>query len=767
MSSSFNLVGKWTGRRLDSQPKVSGQLQLGSDMNFPDQLYLKMKRSQIPSGTITSMDTTAAKAIPGVVAILTPDDIKNNPKWAKITYSGVPALPYDKIRICGEEIAAVVAEDPNIAEEACQAIKVTYAPTGFVLHMLDAVKPNAPQVYDGTNGSATKANQGAPTLFQVGDPVTAMQDTTIQTFNATYETDHHQANNLVPYSFTVKVDTSGRTEMWTSCQYAKSYQYTIAGWLGQAYSRVRVYNLSCDSGFGDKKPPNRAYICGTILSQMTGRPVHFLMTHEDNLVLGNHRTKMVYQMQVGYKPDGTITAIIGTLYGCNSAWGGGGTSGYANAPLELYKIPNMKFTTYDVYSNVGMSGPIRVVADAWANWAIDQIVDEVASRLGMNPVDVSNKNNLYVSGDKDLVTGNRIASCGQPACFNQALTLSNFSAKWKAAPKDPTKLTGVVHGIGICNYVSTKGSGSSTSASVTLLGDGSLEVHADSNDLGNGKREQLAIIAAEQLGLPFSMVTVCNYDSDGGTDTGVTAGSTQTKRAGNAVGAAAIDARNQLLAKAATSLGTTVDKLTYATDGSMKIFLTADPTKSVTFASLSGEPMVIGVGHYAAPTKTTQQVYGTAVVEVDVDTDTGIIKATDVYQVQDVGRVITPDIIKGQAWSGVIQGINLAIQEDFWPDVPTGKPIMYSHLDAKLMLSTQTPRMQVAFVENAEQAPDSVGNFGAKGTAEPWVCCLGAVTNAVANATGARIRQLPMSPEKVLAALGKAQLPPDGAYKNV
>jgi len=771
MSATFQLVGKWKGRRIDGQQKIAGQMRYGTDHIMSDMLYMAIKRSTIPSGTIASMDTTAAKAIKGVVAVLTPDDIKNDPKWGVtgtttsggaiygIVWNGVPILPFDKIRCSGEEIAAVVAEDPYVAKEAAAAIKVTYNQTPFVLHPLTGKNSTAPQVYTGT------ANIGTATVYSFGDADTAMKDPSVAIFTAQYEPSHYGENNIIPWDFTIKVDQTGRTEMWCPSQYAKTFGNTLASLLGVARSRVRVYSESTPGGFGDRLASNRAHLLGAILAIKTGRPVQYLCEHEDNLVRGNHRAKHVFQVQVAYKPDGTITAFTATIYGNNAAFGGGGASGAATGLYGVYKFPNFKITTYDVYTNTYRCGAIRCVADPYAMWVVNMALDEIANKLGMKYTDLIAKNSMYVSGDADQQTGNRIASCGQPTMYNHALSQTSFNTKWKSPPKTPSQLTGVVHGIGLASHACGHGSGSSTSAVVIMLGDGSLEVHADSNSLGQGRREELAIVAGEQMGLPLSLVTVQNYDSDPGTDTGSSGGSTQTKRAGNAVGAACIDAKNQMLAKAATSLNTTVDKLTYALDGSMKIFLTADPTKSVTFASLTGEPMLIGTGHYVAPSKTTQRVYATAVAEVDVDTDTGLVKVTNYYQSQDVGRVLFAAGMEGQAQSGAIQSITMALLEEMWPDIPTGNSIKVNHLDHKLVLPSQVPlttNLQFDYVENAEQAPDSVGNYGAKGCAEPWNGPgVGAIANAVANAIGVHIYQLPMTPEKVLVAMGKAQ-PPSG-----
>jgi len=782
MSSPYGTltyVGKWKGRRIDGAQKVAGQMKLGADANFPDQLYMKIKHSAIPSGTITAMDTTAAAAIPGVVAILTPFDIKNNTAWAAIKYGNVYALPYDKIRCTGEEIAAVVAEDPYVAEQACQAIKVTYSPTPFVLHPLTGKSTTAPVVYDGTGGSLSTANLGAATVYSIGnaDSVLASLPTGAQVMNGTYEASHWQQNNVCSWAFTVKVDTTGRTELWSANQYPRTFAYAIAGWLGVARSRVKCYSESGDGGFGDKLSWKRPHILGTLLAQKTGRPVKYVSTREDNLVNGNHRAKVYFQTQTAYQSDGTILALEATIYGATGFAGAGATSGHALCLYDIYKIPNIKITTYDVFTNVYYYGAIRCVADPYASWVMGSIIDEVAMKLGMNPTAVMAKNNMYVTGDKDQLQGNRIASCGQPACYNQALTLSNYATKWKAAPSSPSGLKGVVHGIGLVNHACAHGSGSSTSTTVEMLADGSVMVHIDTPSIGQGRREEVAIVAAEQMGLPLSMIAVTNYDSDAGSDTGSAGGSTQTKRSTNATGAACVDLKNQMMAKAATSLKTTVDQLTYALDGSMKIYITSTPSSSVTFASLTGEPWLMGTGHYTAPTGTTQHVFTTCVAEVDVDTDTGLIKVTNYTQVQDVGQVIFPLGIEGQAHSGMNQAISAAIMEEQWPDTQTGNSIIISSLDHKMIIPTQMPaiaNVNIGYVNDAETPPDSGTtvngvlvpyNYGAKGCAEPWTGAgIAAIAAAFANATGTHLYQLPFTPEKVLAALGKTNAPNGQAY---
>lgn len=236
----YRLVGNWKGRRIDSQKKVSGQMPYGADWNIPNQAYMKMLHSTIPSGTITSIDATAALAMPGVLGVITATDVANNPAWKAIMLEGLyPLLPYDKIRVGGEEVAAVVAEDPYIAEQACQAIKVTYSKSSFVLNPEYAVASSAPQVYAGAPNLI-----GTPTVYSFGDADTAMKASGVTVISGRYESQKLQHNNILTYAFTVQYDSTGRVEMWTSSQGARGMQWGLAQALGISASRVRVVNYA-------------------------------------------------------------------------------------------------------------------------------------------------------------------------------------------------------------------------------------------------------------------------------------------------------------------------------------------------------------------------------------------------------------------------------------------------------------------------------------------------------------------------------------------
>jgi len=697
-NGNLRLVGKWSGRRLDSQRKVSGQMPFGDDWNIPNQAFMALKHSTVPAGTILSVDASAAKAMPGVLAVITSDDVKNNAAWKaiKVPDTGFSLLPYDQLRCGGEEVAVVAAEDPYIAEEACTKIKITYQQAPFVLAPEDAVKSSAPQVYAGTPNALT------PTVVTFGDADTALKASGVKLFQSRYETQHLQHNNVLTYAFTALYDATGRVEFWTSTQGQKQMAVDLGKALGIPYGRVRVTNYACDGGFGDKGGPlmaMRPHILGCLLSQMTGRPIHFKYTREDNIVLGFHSSKQIYYVNSAVNPTtGAVTGLTCTCYNNGSAFGdsaSGPSSGQFYGP---YKLPNYKVTNQDVYTNTGKSGPYRAPGAKQAMFAAHSHYDMIAASLGMNPVAWMKAQTMYVQGDTDQLTGNRIPSVGTPNVLDQCVALSNFTTKWKAPPANPKALTGVKHGVGISTASPGNGAGASACTAIAYMAaDGSFTIHVEPNSLGQGNREQKIIIAAEMLGLPFNMVTLCNYESDDGIDVGSTVGSGSTKRSGNGTGAACIDARNQMLAKAATSLNTTVDKLTYALDGSMRIFLTADPTKYVTFASLAGEPQICGIGRFTAPTKTSAKSFNTSVVEVDVDTDTGIISFTNAYAVQDSGKVIFAAGAEGQGQGSAMQGFGYATMEDFWPDVQTGLPYMIGFLDAKLPLANQAADMKIGF----------------------------------------------------------------------
>jgi CO/xanthine dehydrogenase Mo-binding subunit len=756
MSEEFRLLGKWKGRRLDGIAKLTGQLQLGADWNRPNMAYMRTKLSTIPSGTITAMDASAARAMPGVLAVVTPDDVKNNPEWSKIKVGPSPLLPYDKVRSAGGEvIAAVVAENPSIAEEACQKINVTYQASPFVLAPEDAMKDNAPEVWDGTS------NLRPTVTYKFGDVDAAMNEPGTQVISGRYESQFMQHNNVCSYAFTLSADTDGRVEMWTAVQTTKSHQVEMGKALGVSASRVRVYNNSADGGFGDKGDVYtysclRPHILAALLSRQLGRPIHWRATHEENLLMGLHRQKVVFYIDTAVKNDGTVTALKAKVYGTSGSLQTSAASGCASLLYQVYKFPNFQADANDVWSNLPRVGPMRMPTGPQPAFALGTHMDKIAATLGMNPVDLMQKNNMYQKGDKDQLTGYRIYSHGQPDCLNRVLELSGFQQKWKPFDKNKS-LKGVVHGIGIANMAQGNGaSPSATSAAVTFQADGSVNILCDANSVGGGRREQLILMAAETLGLPFGMVTCNNYDSDAGTDVGPTVGSRQTKASGNPVTLACIDAKNQMLERAATMLSTTSDKLTYALDGSMKVYVTSDPTKSVTFEQLAGNPRIVGVGYMKVPTGAKGNVYNSCVAEVDVDTDTGLVKVTDVYLVEDVGRVIFRSGCETQIKGAIHFGLGMALQEDQWPDIPTGKQLQTSHLDVKLPLVTQTPHMVVDFVENPDAFEDSP-NFGAKGLGEPPLDPpVPAIANAIYNAVGVRIDTLPITPEKILTALGKA-----------
>ncbi len=752
---NYRLVGKWSGRRLDGAQKITGQMPYGPDFVKPNMLYMKILGSQIPAGTVTAWDTTAAKAIPGVVAVATAADIQADPYWSKIMFTGtLPMLPYDQIRMSGEEIAAVVAEDPYVAEEACQAIKVTYSPLPFVIDQMDAIQSSAPQVFSGT------ANVGNPTTYTFGNP--SISTTGFTQVQNTYASQTHQHFNIGLRGFTVQVDTNGLTEMWCSNQYEKGFASSIATWLGIPVSRVKVHMYAIGGGNGDNSGTYRCHMLGVYFSQKTGRPVHYVASREEDSLRGNHRPRNYYNITTWHDSKGTVQLFTGSVYNNDSFQGSNASGNGASGLLATYQFPNFNLSGYEVTTNNWRTGAMRCPASPHPCWVLATQLDIIGAMVNLDPVTIFNNNNLYVTPATDQLTGNRIASCGQPAVMNWVLQNSNFSAKWKAW-NPSTTVSGVMHGIGISNFAVGNGSGSTGTGLVYLQSDGSLQVHVCSTPLGNGRRESAAIMAGELMGLPFNYVTMMNYDSEGGMDSGASVGSSQTKTTGNMIGAACANAISQMMAKAATSLGITTataannwQGLTYAMDGSMKIYNSADNTKYVTFASLAGAPRIVGVGTWTAPSKTTQRVYNTAVAEVDVDTDTGLVTVDNIWEAQDAGQVIFPAGIEAQVQGAVLQACAYALQEEMWPDVNTGTQYRVSYLDHKLFLASQMPNIYVESINDPESGVDTTC-FGMKGMGEPPLNPpSAAIANAIYNACGARIFTLPITPDKILKALGKA-----------
>jgi len=720
-----------------------------------DQLYMALKLSPYSAATITAVDATAARAIPGVVMVLTSADVMNDPVLSKMAVGTTKLLPYDQIRHAGQEVAAAVAEDPYVAQEAVEAINITYSQLPFVNKVQDAMASGASQVWSGT------PNLQTPTIYKFGDAATAMAASGVTIFSQTYESNDTHNNPISNMAGTVQAN-GGRPELYYDNQGAKGAASSIAGLVGLPYSRGWAKASTTAGSFGSKSGGNYLQLA-TVFSQRTGRPVKWVCTREHDLTNGSRHPRDVFNLSAAV-PNGSTTGAINALQvniynntGDQKAAMVATASGAAGYFYNTYKLPNWTVNAYEVWTNYVDPLAYRLPPGPHAAFAMNVFLDYIAGKLRINPVTLMQNNSMYVTGDTNQLNGFPFYSIGQPACLNQALTMSNFMSKWKLAPTSTSGLTGVVHGIGIANTAAGNGStAGSASTVVVLLGDGSLEVSSGGTDIGNGRTEQERLYAAEMMGLPMDYVTIANNDSEFIGDTGGTNGSSQTKASGNCIVLACADAKNQMMAKAATSLKTTVDQLTYAMDGTMKIYVTATPTQSVTFAQLSGQPTVIGVGHMVAPTGHAANVFDTAVAEVDVDTDTGLVSVTSVTVVQDVGQVIHKASIDGQMWGAMIQALGQTVQEEMWVDIPTGQILGASHLDVKNPLFTQVPSLQVAYVQDQEAPPLSY-NFGAKGMGEPpFAPVIPAIANAVANATGWWTTTLPITPDKVLKALGKA-----------
>jgi len=567
MSTELRLVGKYTGPDTTIEKKVTGRTQYGDDYNLPNQAYMEILNSTQAHATIAKVDASKALAMKGVLAVITPQDIKDNPTWAawRLAAPTMMILPYDKVRYAGEEVAAVVADDPYVAQEALSQITVTYELLKFVLHPEESIKPGAPEIHPG--GNIVRA--GPTATFTFGDIAKgfAASDRTIE---GRYETTVVQHNNL--RSWAALVDwRDGRLHIWHDTQYMFGVRNGTADALGIPRSSVVVYDEMGGGGFGDKNATNRPIILAAILSKKIGRPVKFRESNEDNLLHGVHRYNTVVYLKTGVKNDGTVQALEGRIVSGAAAYYNTASSGVALEIYGIYKFPNFKIECFDAYTNIGRSGAYRCVSDPIGCYAIETHMNKIATELGMDPIEFRQKNNMYVKGDHDQQTGNRIPSIGQPRCIDRAKELSGWSTKYKPFVKG-SKPTGVVHGIGVANHCCAHGAGSLPNATVIVMNaDGSALVHTGAQDIGNSRTTQLALIAAEHLGLPIEKVAISNTCTDACADSGTTAGSRQTKSGGNATALAAIDVRDQLSTAAAAKLGVKTEELTL---GLEKIYVT-------------------------------------------------------------------------------------------------------------------------------------------------------------------------------------------------
>src|SRR6266542_2251453 len=744
-AAGFRFIGRRV-KRPDAPERLTGRTRFTNDLLLPGALHARFVRSPHAAARVISIDSEAARAIPGVVAVLTARDLPIPDVKAAVEGRRL-MLALDRVTYAGHPVAVVLADSEAIAEDGVQAVNVEY----------EAMRADAPVVraqreqddselsMHGADSSGTAAtdsskapNVSSRTKFQRGDVEAGLREADLVVEREFHTSWVHQSY-IEPQSCTASIDPLGNLTVYASTQALFHTRTEIARLLGIPDHRVKVEAMPVGGGFGGKFGLIEPTIAA--LAVATGRPVRAAYTRMDEFVAADPAPQSVLRVTIGAKRDGTLTTLKGELIFDAGANPGAPVGIAAILMGSTYRWQHVLLEGAEVLTHKAGTGAYRAPGAPQAAFALESVVDEVARELKMDPFELRQKNAVR---EGDLrVDGQPWPRIGLVECLQKAEPI--YRAERSAA--------GAGEGVGIA-LGGWPGGIEPAAAACRLNSDGSLQISLGSVDL-TGTNTTFAMIAAEAFGLEdLSEVRVTTVDTDGAPYAGASGGSKITYSVGPAVQKAAEDARNQVLRIASSELEASVDALEIV-GGSVRV--RGVPGKSKTLAeiyTLSGsfaakyEP-VYGRGQAAI----TDRSPGMAVhiVRVAVDPDTGHVQPLRYVAVQDVGRAINPATVEAQMQGGAVQGVGWGLFERMEYD-DSGTPITASLMDYVIPKASQSPSLQMVLVE----VPSKAGPFGAKGVGEPPVIPgAAALANAVRDACGARVTELPITPERVRQALTK------------
>lgn len=742
MAKEFKVIGKKV-ERVDAFERLVGEAKYASDIYLPGMLYVKILRSPHPHAKILKIDSARAQALPGVKAILTPEDVPEFTIHKRGTPPFVPKpILASTARYTGDEILAVAAVDEETAEDALDLIRVDYQILPFVLDPEEAVKPEAPKIYPEGN----VVQEAADTLKR-GNVEEGFKEADV-VIEEKYKTHMIQHTTLEP-RVTVATWSGRRLTIWDSHKNSFRLRNDLAKALNLKVNQVRVLTHFIGGDFGDKGSIERQHIIAALLARKTNRPVKIEFTREENSLLTHHRYPTTWYLKYGAKKEGTLTAIQVKLYADMGAYyHQDGAAGSLDVARYVYRCPNVKLEGYNVLTNKPEGGAMRCVGHPAGMFPQEVQMDRLSEMLGMDPLTFRLKNYARKEdGDQDRKVP--FASIGLEDCARLGAEKIGWEANWKKPGTSPGPIK---KGMGVAFHACRHGGISSPmSAIIKLDSDGTVELLSGLNDSGGWQKTTVAMIAAEELGVPYEAVQVTTGDTDVTTDTGSTGGSRGTTSTGLAVIAAARDAKNQLLELAAEILKKTREDLEIR-DG--QIFIKGD-NKSVSYREiLSKVPNpIVGRGTGKPPQNVALLAFGAHFATVAVDTRTGKVEIERLIAAHDVGRMINRLGCENQIQGGAIMGMGFGMLERQYFDDQTGICVNPNMVDFKIPSILDVPMVEPIIVEPG----DPYGPFGAKGVGEPpYSLPAPAIANAIYNAVGVRCNEIPINIRSILDGLGKS-----------
>ena len=760
MTEELTVVGKRI-TQVDAAAKATGAARYTVDIKLPGMLIGRVLHSPYPHAKIKKIDKSKALKLPGVEAVITIDDTSKI-LWAR-SFRDLPMAPSgsiqhadeyilaDKARYVGDAVAAVAAVDEKTADEALDLIEVEYEELPFVLDPREAMKPGAPLIHDYAENNIAVHLTPPPFLVK-GDVEKGFAESDVvaeESFFASKQVGCH----LETQACVASVDANGKITCYSPCQLAHPFRRELGKIFNKPLGMINVINPFVGGSFGTRLSCHNEPIC-IALAMKTNKPVKLVYTKEEDFTCIDTRTPHYFTIKMGFKKNGTLNAF--TVH--TTTWSGGYLSRAQLAggitliwALGHYRCPNMDGWCDVVYTNTTLSGAMRGFGNPAVMWGVEQVVDMAAEKLGIDPLELRLKNVKHAGEMANMALP--IESSYIDDCIREGAKRIGWKEKRGKGREGRLR-----RGVGMATMTHCSGAWplliEHSNAFIKLNEDGTASLNVNPGSPGTHIWGTLSQIAAEELGIHAEDISIITGSTDATMfDLGSHA-SRSTYVTGNAVLEAARQAKSQLLERAAKMLEVSPDELEIK---DRQVYVKKAPEKRVSVAdvcfdaiwNLKGESLNISgksswASHYnSVPT-------AAYFAEVEVDTETGEVKVIKFITAMDCGKAINPMTVEGQCEGGIQQGIGYGLTEDYVINKDSGVVESDNFTTYKMPGTLDMPETEIIIIDK----PDPKGPFGAKGVAEPGLVGIApAIANAIYDAVGVRITDLPITPEKVLAAL--------------
>ncbi|HEY7844940.1 MAG TPA: xanthine dehydrogenase family protein molybdopterin-binding subunit, partial [Bradyrhizobium sp.] len=744
----MNIVtnNKWIGQRTirpDGVDKVTGRAAFAADTNMPGMIWGKVLRSPHPHARIKKIDTSRAEKLPGVKAVVTAKDVVDFPIEKGAVMLGIQDMRWmcrnvmarEKALFPGHPVAAVAATTEAIAAEACKLIEVDYEVLPFAIEIDDALKDGAPILHEWNKLDGKPSNIMGKLESKKGDIAEGFAKADI-VIERSFTTRPVHQGYIEPHACLISVAADGNTTIWSSSQGQFMVRAMTAHLTGIPQSNIRAIPAEIGGGFGGK---TIVYLepLATLLAKKSGRPVKMVMTREEVMRATGPTSGSKSTVKIGATKDGRIVAAHGIFHLQAGALPGSPIRGAVGCSFAPYDIPHILSQGYDVCSNRSKVAAYRAPGAPIGAYAVECVLDEVASALKMDPLEFRLKN-AAKEGTK-AAHGPTFPRIGYIETLEMAKSHPHYSAPLG-------KLQGTLRGRGVASGFWFNAGGES-SAQVNITEDGNVVVTTGHPDIG-GSRAGIANICAELLGIDYKRISVIIGDTQTVGFSNLTGGSRVLFASSMVVTQSTEKIIQTLRERAAKIWEIDPEAVKWENGAAHPVSPNAGQFPPLTLAELAEKAPAMGGPIGAGVQLNTQGAdggFGTHICDVEVDTDLGIVRVIRYTAIQDVGRAIHPGYVEGQLQGGVVQGIGWALNEEYIYN-KDGKVDNPGFLDYRMPVCSDMPMIDCGLVE----VPNSKHPQGVKGVGEvPLVPVMAAVANAIYNALGKRFYSLPMSPPKV------------------